>query len=90
MAQQPRLGLRKFREASPAPAGPLPRTPTRSPRVVRWEAYLPRDRHLVWSVAPVLAEGLVPPEMCWAPLGIQKQPPFPVVMAHLKCLTSEA
>jgi hypothetical protein len=47
----------------------------------------PKDRHLVWSVVPVLLAIHVPPQLIWSSLGINSPPGRDVVLRHLKNLT---
>jgi hypothetical protein len=52
------------------------------------DAAVPKDRHLLWTVAPVVPPHLVPPQMMWSSLGLQTPPPLELVLAHLRRLLS--
>jgi hypothetical protein len=51
---------------------------------------LHQDRHLVWSVAPLLKRELTPPRSHWGELGLLHPPPPSLVLAHGLTISAEA
>ena len=54
------------------------------------ELALHQDRHLVWSVAPLLKRELTPPRSHWEALGVHHPPPTSLVLAHGLTISAEA
>ena len=65
-------------------------TPNRQYRLVAFaEAAPAKDRHLVWTVVPVLLPTHVPPQLAWSALGIVSPPSKERVVQHLVNLCSD-
>ena len=60
--------------------------PTNTILVSFREASVPKDRHLVWTVTPVIPPHLVPPQMMWSSIGIVTPPSIDTVLRHLRRL----
>jgi hypothetical protein len=50
---------------------------------------LPLDRHLVWTVLPIIPEDLIPPHGMSSNLNMIRPPPLDTVMRHVCNITGE-
>jgi hypothetical protein len=65
-------------------------TPNRQYQLVSFaEAAPAKDRHLVWTVLPVLLPTHVPPQLAWSALGIASPPGKDKVVQHLVNLCTD-